>query len=283
MPKSKGGLGGRGLSALYAATSEEYGFENEIDIERIHPNPNQPRKDFDKAKIDDLATSIKQKGLIEPIVVRPVDGGEYEIVAGERRWQACKSIGQAKIKAIVREASDQEAMELALIENLHRDDLNPIEEARGYRLLIDTYKLKQSDVATQVSKSRSAVANSLRLLDLPAQVQDYLLDGRMSAGHARAILSIPNEEQRISIAAKVVEQGLTVRETENLVRLMSSSEEGHSKRQASPKKFKSAAKSLRQKLDAEVRVTNSRGKNKIVITFSDEDDLDRICNQILGE
>lgn len=282
MPKSKGGLGGRGLSALYAATSEEYGMSDELPIDKIKPNPNQPRKNVDEDKLRELAESIKKSGLIEPIVVRTVKGG-YEIIAGERRWRACKLNGDSTIKAIVRDASDQEAMELALIENLHRDDLNPIEEARGYKQLITEYKLKQSEVAVQVSKSRSAIANAMRLLDLPEEIQEYLAENKLSAGHARAILGLSNDEARLALAKKVIENQLTVRETENLVRLTVSGQDEKPTRQPLPKNFKVMAKSLRQRLDTDVRVTSSKGKNKIVIAFKDEDDLDRIYSILTGD
>ena len=276
MAKAKSGLGGNGLRALYAATSEEYGLMMEIPIDDVFPNPNQPRKNFEESKIQELADSIKQKGLIEPIVVRPIKGNRYEIIAGERRWQACKLLGETTIKAIVREADDREAMELALIENLHRDDLNAIEEARGYKQLIDEYNLKQAEVAERVSKSRTAITNSLRLLDLPDEIQELLLSDKITAGHARALLGLSENETRIKLAQKIVAENRTVRETENLVRLYEAGATERAPRPVSPHSFKVVAKNLRKQLDTDVRVKSVRGKNKIEITFKDEDDLQRI-------
>ena len=281
MAKAKGGLG-RNLLDMYATTSEELGMMQELSIKSIVPNPNQPRKDFDEDKIAELAASIKQKGLIEPIVVRPVKNGKYELIAGERRWQATKSLGLTTISAIVRKADDRESMELALIENLHRDDLNAIEEARGYKQLIDEYKLKQSEVAECVSKSRITITNTLRLLDLPEEVQQMVFDGELSAGHARAILGVAEDDKRIALAKKVVAEGRTVRDTENLVRLYAAGETERPKRAPSPRSFKIVAKNLRKSLGTDVRVTSTRGKNKIEITFSDEDDLQRLYELISG-
>lgn len=283
MAKAKGGLGGGGLTGLFATTSEELGMMMELSMKQIVPNPNQPRKNFDDAKIAELADSIKQKGLIEPIVVRPAKNGKYEIIAGERRWQASKALGMTTINAIVRQADDREAMELTLIENLHRDDLNAIEEARGYKQLIDDYNLKQSEVAERVSKSRTSITNALRLLDLPEEIQQMLEDGRLTAGHARAILGLADDEKRIELANKVVAEGRTVRDTENLVRLYAAGETERPTRTPSPRSYKVVAKKLRKSLGTDVRVKSARGKNKIEIMFTDEDDLQRLFEIICGE
>ena len=255
----------------------------DLAIDSVVPNPNQPRRKFDQEKLQELADSIKTKGLIEPIVVRTVNGNTYEIIAGERRWQACKLNGNDTIKAYVREADDREAMELALIENLHRDDLNAIEEARGYKVLIDEYHLKQAEVAEQVSKSRVAITNKLRLLELPDEIQVYVFEGKLSEGHARALLGLDDEQTMLALGTMAIEKKLTVRDVENYVRLHNAGEMPQVKREPSPRSYKIVARNLRKKLGSEVRVSSSRGKNKIVINFTDESDLQRIYRLIMSE
>lgn len=272
---------GKGLNALFTETAAESGSEPEasLPIASIVTNPDQPRKSFDEIQLSELSDSIKQNGVLQPILVRK-KGEKYEIVAGERRYQASKLAGLKEIPAIVREIDDAEVFQLALIENLQRSDLTPIEEARGYRQLLDTKGLTQEGLAKILSKSRSAIANTLRLMDLPQEVQDMMEEGQITAGHARAILAVPSEEGRIKLAQKVVAENLTVRQTENLAPLFSVTRDEIKPKNPAPQYFKRAARTLRQALDTTVKVKQVRGKNKIEIEFKDEDDLARIIDQL---
>lgn len=272
---------GKGLNALFTETAAESGSEPEasLPIASIVTNPDQPRKSFDETQLSELSDSIKQNGVLQPILVRK-KGEKYEIVAGERRYQASKLAGLKEIPAIVREIDDAEVFQLALIENLQRSDLTPIEEARGYRQLLDTKGLTQEGLAKILSKSRSAIANTLRLMDLPQEVQDVMEEGQITAGHARAILAVPSEEGRIKLAQKVVAENLTVRQTENLAPLFSVTRDEIKPKNPAPQYFKRAARTLRQALDTTVKVKQVRGKNKIEIEFKDEDDLARIIDQL---
>lgn len=272
---------GKGLNALFTETAAESGSEPEasLPIASIVTNPDQPRKSFDETQLSELSDSIKQNGVLQPILVRK-KGNMFEIVAGERRYQASKLAGLKEIPAIVRDIDDAEVFQLALIENLQRSDLTPIEEARGYRQLLDTKGLTQEGLAKILSKSRSAIANTLRLMDLPQEVQDMMEEGQITAGHARAILAVPTEEGRIKLAQKVVAENLTVRQTENLAPLFSVTRDEIKPKNPAPQYFKRAARTLRQALDTTVKVKQVRGKNKIEIEFKDEDDLIRIIDQL---
>lgn len=276
----KSGLG-RGLNALISEANAETGNEPEavLSISEIVRNPNQPRKTFDEDKLAELADSIRQNGVLQPILVRR-KGQKYEIVAGERRYQASKLAGLKEIPAVVREIDDDKVFQLALIENLQRSDLSPIEEAKGYKQLLTSRSLTQEELAKILSKSRSAIANTLRLMDLPVEVQHMMEQGLLTAGHARAILAVPSEEGRIKLAKKVVTESLTVRQTENLAPLFSVEHTETRTRVAAPQSFKRAARELRKILDTNVKVKQVRGKNKIEIEFKDEDELARILAQI---
>ena len=276
----KSGLG-RGLNALISEANAETGNEPEavLSISEIVRNPNQPRKSFDEDKLAELADSIRQNGVLQPILVRR-KGQKYEIVAGERRYQASKLAGLKEIPAVVREIDDDKVFQLALIENLQRSDLSPIEEAKGYKQLLTSRSLTQEELAKILSKSRSAIANTLRLMDLPVEVQHMMEQGLLTAGHARAILAVPSEEGRIKLAKKVVAESLTVRQTENLAPLFSVEHTETRTRVAAPQSFKRAARELRKMLDTNVKVKQVRGKNKIEIEFKDEDELARILAQI---
>lgn len=276
----KSGLG-RGLNALISEANAETGNEPEavLSISEIVRNPNQPRKTFDEDKLAELADSIRQNGVLQPILVRR-KGQKYEIVAGERRYQASKLAGLKEIPAVVREIDDDKVFQLALIENLQRSDLSPIEEAKGYKQLLTSRSLTQEELAKILSKSRSAIANTLRLMDLPVEVQHMMEQGLLTAGHARAILAVPSEEGRIKLAKKVVTESLTVRQTENLAPLFSVEHTETRTRVAPPQSFKRAARELRKMLDTNVKVKQVRGKNKIEIEFKDEDELARILAQI---
>ena len=275
---------GKGLNALFTETAAESGSEPEasLPIASIVTNPDQPRKSFDETQLSELSDSIKQNGVLQPILVRK-KGDKYEIVARERRYQASKLAGLKEIPAIIRDIDDAEVFQLALIENLQRSDLTPIEEARGYRQLLDTKGLTQEGLAKILSKSRSAIANTLRLMDLPQEVQDLMEEGQITAGHARAILAVPTEEGRIKLAQKVVAENLTVRQTENLAPLFSVTRDEIKPKNPAPQYFKRAARTLRQALDTTVKVKQVRGKNKIEIEFKDENDLARIIDQLSSE
>lgn len=214
----KSGLG-KGLDALFFDNDSEGkqdGGAMMVRLSEIEPNKAQPRKTFDENALAELADSIREHGIIQPLLVRKLDSGGYQLVAGERRWRASRMIGLDEVPVVIKDLSDTEVMELGLIENLQREDLNPLEEAAGYKELMATYGLTQDQVSKRVGKSRSAIANSLRLLNLPVQVQPYLMNGQLSMGHAKALLSLNNELAIVSAAKEVVEKGLSVREVEKL-------------------------------------------------------------------
>lgn len=287
--KKRGGLG-RGLNALVseaeyetggsAASASNVASETKLPIEDIVPNPNQPRIHFNETELRELSESIQEHGVLQPLLVRK-HGNGYEIIAGERRYQASKLAGLEELPVIIKDVNDEEMLALALIENLQRSDLNPVEEAKGYRQLIDASGMTQEALSKAVSKSRSAITNSLRLLDLPELVQQMIFEGKLTAGHARAILAVPYEDARIRLAEKVVAEGLSVRATENLAPLFSAGETPKTPRPAPPQSFKKAARVLRQVFNTNVRVKSSRGKNKIEIEFKDEEELSRILGEMI--
>jgi ParB family chromosome partitioning protein len=284
---------GKGLGALLGEDAlgvlEDVAAEGtpsalrEVDLNSVRPNPNQPRKDFDEGALQELADSVKRNGILQPIVVREAGDG-FEIVAGERRWKAAGIAGLETVPVVVRSVSDDEILVLALVENLQRSDLNPIEAARGYRHLMEQGDLTQEALSQIVSKSRPAIANALRLLDLPDEIQDMVVAGKLSAGHARAILSVEGEESRRALAERVVAEGLSVRQTENLASVFSVTEEApRPKRTPAPEAYKAAARRLRKDLNTKVSVKTVRGRNKIEIEFTDEDELEALVRRILGE
>lgn len=276
---------GKGLNALMGEAQHETGQaagETLINIEDLHPNPNQPRTHFDEKELQELADSIREHGVLQPLLVRK-DGKGYQIIAGERRYQASKLAEITEVPVIVKDVDETEVLALALIENLQRSDLNPIEEARGYKQLIDASGMTQDALSKAVSKSRSAITNALRLLDLPEPVQQMLFEGKLTAGHARAILAVPYDDARIKLAEKVVQDGLSVRATEHLAPLFSVTEEPKAPRSVTPQSYKRAARILRQAFNTNVRVKNTRGKNKIEIEFKDEDELSSIIERIVGD
>lgn len=278
----KTGLG-RGLNALMAETNAEVGADNEttLPLSKIVPNPDQPRKNFDEESMEQLTDSIRQNGVLQPLLVRK-KGQSYEIVAGERRYQASQRAGLTEVPVLIRDVDDEQVFQLALIENLQRSDLDPMEEARGYRQLIDQKALTQEGLAQILSKSRPAIANTLRLLDLPDEVQDLVSERLLTPGHARAILSVADSDARVSLARKVVAESLSVRQTEALAPLYSGAAEQKPARPPAPQSFKRAARQLRQALNTSVRVKQVRGKNKIEIEFLDEDDLARLVSLLQG-
>lgn len=284
MPSPKKKALGRGLNALVGEAQYETGHsaaETKLPIEQIVPNPNQPRTHFNETELNELSESIREHGVLQPLLVRK-KGSKYEIIAGERRYQASKLADLTEVPVIIKDVDDQEMLALALIENLQRSDLNPLEEAKGYRHLIDASGMTQDALSKAVSKSRSAITNSLRLLDLPEAVQQMIFEGKLTAGHARAILAVPYEDARIKLAERVVNEGLSVRATEHLAPLFSVGDAPKSPRPVTPQSFKKAARVLRQHFNTNVRVKSSRGKNKIEIEFKDEDELRRILSEMIA-
>lgn len=257
-----------------------------IPLDRIRPCPFQPRKEFTAEALQELADSIKAQGIIQPLVVRPRPDG-FELIAGERRWRAAQQLGWREIPAIVREADDRAALELALIENLQRENLNPLEEAQGYAELVEKFLLRQEDVAAKVGKSRVAVANSLRLLKLPPEVQAFLRDGRFSVGHAKVILGLPGPAEQRLAAERVIKQGLNVRQTEALVaHLARKAMPGGGGRSSAAAPLRdthvaSLENKLRERLGTKVQLRYRDGKGALDIRFFSDDELERIL-QILG-
>jgi ParB family chromosome partitioning protein len=241
----------------------------------ITPNPEQPRTDISEEGVAELADSITKVGLLQAIIVR-AQGEGYQIIAGERRWRAARLAGLERVPVRVLSTNATESLEIALIENLQRQDLNSIEEARGYRKLLTEYRMTQAELADKVSKSRSTITNALRLLDLPDDVQELVYEGKMTAGHARAVLSVPDEAIRQKLAARIVEDNLSVREAENLARLYAAGQTERTPRPVTPKSFKVVARKLRRLLATNVRVKLTKDKGKIEIDFQTEEELERI-------
>ena len=284
MAAKKGGLG-RGLDALFADNSiEEIASTSAVKLKimDIEPNRDQPRKIFDEDALAELADSIAKHGVIQPLLVRPMPDGSYQLVAGERRWRASRMAGLTEVPVVIKELSDDEAMALALIENLQREDLNAIEEAQGIKALMDTLSLTQDEAAERVGKSRPAVANALRLLKLPDSVIALVSDGKLSPGHARALLGFKDEQDIIATADLIIEKGLTVRDVEKLVK----------KRNKEPKAEKPATRrasyydevelALTDFLGRKVKVGTKPGKESGVleIDFFDKDDLTRLADAL---
>lgn len=255
---------------------------DEVPLRSIIPNPDQPRTNFKREELEELAASIEKDGLLQPILVRTIGENSYQIIAGERRWQACKLIGMEKVPVRIKNADADQALELALVENIQRSDLNPIEEAYGYRRLMERQNLTQAELAQMLSKGRSTITNALRLLDLPEDAQQLLFEEKITAGHARAILSVPTAEGRQKLTEKLLAEKLSVRETEAIARLLSANAQPKSSkpRSAAPQSYKIVARSLREYLGTNVKVKSSQGKNKIEIEFKDEEDLERIFKEL---
>lgn len=280
MAAKKGGLG-RGLETLFNENAESTDAAVEVRLSDIEPNRNQPRRDFDEDALSELAESIAKHGLIQPIVVRPKTSGAYEIIAGERRWRASRLAGLDTVPVIVREVDDREYMELALIENLQREDLNAVEEAMGYRTLIDTYSLTQEQVAESVGKSRSAVTNALRLLNLDEKALSALREGAISAGHARAILSANDEALRAAML-KEAKAGASVRELERMAKSVAP------KKAAAPRLkntyYSEVEISLKNELGRKVNIKPmGKGKGTITVEFYSDDELADFAKKLVGE
>ena len=283
---------GKGINALIPdfeiglpepGVSDEQGTiqTRELLIDEISPNRFQPRKYFDDDKLEELVTSISENGILQPVVVQKSDTG-YELVAGERRWRASKKAGLKKIPAMIREVSDTKALELAIIENIHRQDLNPIEEAEAYKRLAEDFSLTQEMIAEKVGKSRAAIANILRLLNLSRNIQENLISGKLSMGHARALLGLENNGQMHAMCQEILKQGLTVRQTESKVNRLKKPE--ILKLASSMKKknifIRDLEKELERKLGTKVEVSPKKTGGKLVVSYYSDDDLERIQNLI---
>jgi ParB family chromosome partitioning protein len=276
---------GKGLSALLGEDfSADFSTPSStLPLSQIESCQNQPRKSFDQEKLEELAESIRQHGVIQPLTVRKLASGYYQIIAGERRWRAARLAGLEEIPAVVIEADDQKAMELAMIENLQREDLNPIEEAEGFRVLVETYGMTQEQAAERVGRSRSAVANALRLLDLNVSIQKLVEDGELSAGHARAILPL-SPFLRVKAVSEITKGGLNVRQTEKLVKALMS----HGREDPAPEKKASAevdyaaeaAKSLSTRLGRACHISQGKKKGKIEIEYYGMDDLNDLLEAL---
>ncbi|MEZ3421248.1 MAG: ParB/RepB/Spo0J family partition protein [Eubacterium sp.] len=283
MAKKQSGLG-KGLGALLLEnTTEDMVATNTLPISEIIPNKEQPRKTFDEAALSELAESIKQHGVLQPLLVRPLADGGYQLVAGERRWRASRMAGLREIPVVVKELTDTETMEIAIIENLQREDLNPIEEAEGLQALIDKCGFTQEDIAASVGKSRPAIANSLRLLRLPPEVRDMTRNGIISAGHARALLALDGEAVIYEAAQNIVKNKLTVRDVERLAKIKDKEKVVSQKRYKRRDSFYDEVElTLSEVLGRRVKVYNGKGKGTLEIEFYSQEDLKNIANK-LGE
>lgn len=268
---NKRGLG-RGLGALLGTPPTEGEALIEIDVEQIRPNQNQPRRDFDQAALDELASSVKAAGLIQPIVVRK-SGAGYELIAGERRWRAARQAGLARVAAVVREATDAESLELALVENLMRRDLNPIEEAQAYQKLLADFDWTQEDLASKVGKDRSTIANALRLLKLPSIIQGDMVGGRLTMGHARALLSLVRPEDQIKLREEILAHSWTVRTVEENIQRRRPTQPVARRR--SPE-LMALEESLQRAMMTRVRITGTDRRGRIEITYATADELERL-------
>ncbi len=276
---------GRGLGALlgdYQEVSADQTPYQILPIHKIEPNPDQPRQQFDPEELQALSESIALHGLIQPLTVRDVGSGYYQIIAGERRWRASRMAGLSEVPVVVLEADDQKAMELALIENLQRQDLNPLEEAMGYHRLVEEFGLTQEDAAKQVGKSRPAVANALRLLNLPEKVQQMVRDGKLSAGHARAILSIRSERKQLEAAQKISALGLSVRQAELLCKNLSQEPEQQPRKPILAVDYVAECeKTLSRHLGRGVKIVNGKRKGRFELEFYGQEDLQLLLDALL--
>lgn len=275
---------GRGLGALIDDFSVSPAQETitKLPLQKVEPNPKQPRRSFDEEELQALSASIAEHGILQPLAVRALEGGYYQIIAGERRWRAARMAGLDEVPVVVLEADDRTVMELALIENLQRQDLNPMEEAEGYRVLMDEYGLTQEQAAARVGKSRPAVTNALRLLALPDEVREMVESGTLSAGHARAVLSLQSERLQKAAAQKIIALRLSVRQAEAMCKRMAAEE-----KPAKPKKALSVdyvgecEKALTKQLGRRVKIVCGKRKGRFELDFYGEDDLQRLYDALL--
>lgn len=288
----KKGLG-RGLGALLENTDIRLEEEKEkvynIDLDQISPQPDQPRKDFKEEKLLELAESIKQDGILQPLILRKEGPANYVIIAGERRWRAARMAGLSKVPAILREQDDEASLRQALVENIQRENLNAIELAQGYQQLMDNHQLTQDDLSEAIGKSRSAIANTLRLNKLPEEVRQMIIDGSLSEGHGRAILVLEDPAEQVKLAETIVQQKLNVRQTEAYARLLAGRQKAGSegKTGAKDSQYALSIKTVEEKLSkavgAKVRLKDKAGKGKIEIPYRNLDELDRLIELLAGE
>lgn len=287
MSKKAGGLG-KGLDALFLDndTNSSGDGVTTLRLSEIEPNKNQPRKEFDEQALSELADSIREHGIIQPLLVRPLPGGGYQLVAGERRWRAARMLGLAEVPVVVREMSETQVMEVALIENLQREDLNPLEEANGYKELMNACGLTQEQVAKRVGKSRSAVANSLRLLNLPTELRTFVVQGSLSAGHAKALIGLEDREAMLELGKEAAEKGLSVRETEKRAAKIRN---GNTETEAVAKPpkdtfYQEMELALSSELGRKVKIrVDASGSGVVEIEFYNKEDLGNLSFQVAGE
>ncbi len=271
---------GKGLASLIPEDKQFSAGENvvhELNIIDVEPNQNQPRKHFDEEKLESLAESIKEMGVILPIIVVKQENGRYLIIAGERRWRAAKKAGLKTIPAIVKDYKSKEAAEVAMIENLQREDLNPIEEAEGYKSLIETFSLTQEEISKRVGKSRTAITNSMRLLNLPETVIKFIISGELSSGHARALITLKSDTLKYDIAKRIIKEGLNVRQVEALVKQLNTEPKQEKKKEDQVYiAIQNLESDLSKKLSTKVHIKHGAKRGKIEIEYYGNDDLERI-------
>ena len=280
----KSGLG-TGLDTLFEDNGFGLAQENGtvLRLTEIEPNRNQPRKEFDEQALSELADSIREHGIIQPLLVRPLETGGYQLVAGERRWRAARMIGLTEVPVVIKEMTETEVMELALIENLQRQDLNPLEEAAGYRELMTTYGLTQDQVAKRVGKSRSAVANCLRLLTVPEEIQPFLRSGQLSAGHVKALAGMSDREEMVRIAKSAADKGLSVREVERQVQSFTAPRPSSPSGEEKEVFYKELELAMNVELGRKVRIRPGRIGGTVEIAFFDQEDLRSLAYRLSGE
>ena len=282
MAVKKGGLG-RGLDSLFEDAARDVGGPvSTLPLREIEPDKDQPRKDFDEQALSELADSIARHGLLQPIAVRAAAGGAYKIIAGERRWRAARLAGLSEVPVVIKDVTDAEAMELALIENLQREDLDPVEEAMGYRQLMERCELTQEQTAQKIGKSRSAIANSLRLLNLPDDVLAFLKEGKLSTGHAKVLLGLPDAALMKQAAEAVVGQNLNVRQTEALCKKLVKPEKPPKSQPLRPALAGEVEYALREVLGSEVKVDYKNGQGSLTVHFYSDEQLSAFANLLGG-
>jgi ParB family transcriptional regulator, chromosome partitioning protein len=276
---------GRGLGALLGTSELDVEQLREIDIDRILPNSQQPRKNFDEEALEELANSIRQHGVVQPIVVRALEDGFFQLIAGERRWRASQRAGLTRLPAVIRQAGDHDTLEIALIENLQRQDLNPLEEAQAYEKLIVDFGMTQDEVARRVGKNRATVANMLRLLKLPSEVQQWLRDNKLSTGHAKALLSLSEPDAILDAAKRVIQGNLSVRHAEMLVGRIAKGEaqngDSAAESEVEDPNVKAAIRALEQVIGTKVAIQETGGKGKIEIHFYSFEEMNRLYEGLL--
>ena len=270
---------GRGLGALLSSTPTESDVLIEVGVDQVVANPNQPRKSFETSSLDELTASVRASGLIQPVIVRP-SGSGYQLIAGERRWRAARQAGLERIPAIVREATDAESLELALVENLLREDLNPMEEAEAYRQLLHQFGWTQEQLGQRIGRDRTSIANVLRLLRLPDEIQADLRGGRLTMGHARALLALPTAADQLKLRDEILTHDWSVRATEDSVRAVepaAATRRTPRRRRGHPPELAALEQSLQRALMTRVTIVGTARRGKIEITFANADELDRLA------